>query len=253
MEGAELGLFMLSACSFAVLLEHPSSPLQQAIESGLARRVLMGLAMGATLIALVHSRWGQRSGAHMNPAFTLTYWMLGKVGRTDTAFYVAAQFVGGVLGVFVAALLIGPPLGHMAVDYAATRPGDGGPWLAFAGEFAIATTQMTAVLVTSNSVRFRRYTPYVAGALVALYIALEAPLSGMSMNPARTLGSALIAGDFTALWIYFTAPLLGMGTAALLYALGRGTRRVYCAKLHHHNRQRCIFCCNYEAMDVESI
>ncbi|MDX2154201.1 MAG: aquaporin [Bryobacteraceae bacterium] len=253
MEGAELALFMLSACSFGVLLEHPMSPLHQAIDSAFLRRLVMGLAMAVTLVAIVQSRWGQRSGAHLNPALTFNYWLLGKVNRTDALGYIAAQFLGGAFGVWLASLLIGPPLGHTAVNYVATLPGDGGSLIAFVAEFAISCFLMTTVLVASNSVSLRRLTPYLAGILVALYIAFEAPLSGMSMNPARTLGSALAAGDFNALWVYFSAPLLGMGAAAFLYAQLRGVRRVYCAKLHHHNRQRCIFRCNYEAMDVESL
>ena len=64
----------------------------------------------------------------------------------------------------------------------------------------------------------------------------------MSMNPARTLASALFTRDWTALWVYFTAPLLGMLLAAELYVRRRGNAAVFCAKLHHQNDQRCIFC-----------
>jgi aquaporin Z len=77
---------------------------------------------------------------------------------------------------------------------------------------------------------------------VALFISLEGPLSGMSMNPARTLGSALFAWDWTALWIYFLAPPAGMLAAAELYVRQRGRGAVFCAKLHHQNAKRCIFC-----------
>jgi hypothetical protein len=64
----------------------------------------------------------------------------------------------------------------------------------------------------------------------------------MSMNPARTLGSALFARDWTALWIYFLAPPAGMLAAAEVYLRQRGREAVFCAKLHHQNRKRCIFC-----------
>jgi aquaporin Z len=92
-----------------------------------------------------------------------------------------------------------------------------------------------------------RYTPLFAGALVATYITLEAPLSGMSMNPARTFGSALAAQLWTSLWIYFTAPPLGMLAAAEAYRWQQGAHAVRCAKLHHHNDKRCIFRCDYQA------
>lgn len=97
MEGACLGLFLVSACVFGVLLEHPMSPTHQAFESPAVRRALGGVAMGLTLIVLVHTPWGKRSGAHMNPAFTLTFYSLGKIAGLDAAFYVAAQFAGGIL------------------------------------------------------------------------------------------------------------------------------------------------------------
>jgi aquaporin Z len=90
-----------------------------------------------------------------------------------------------------------------------------------------------------------RLTPYVAASLVALWITLEAPVSGMSMNPARTTGSASGAQIWTGWWIYMTAPVLGMISAGSLYK-SRGT--VFCAKLHHHNNRRCIFRCNYNAL-----
>src|SRR5262245_62254999 len=73
MEGALLGLFMVAACGFATVLEHPASPVHQALPVGHVRRVIMGLAMGLTAIGLIYSPWGQQSGAHMNPALTLTY------------------------------------------------------------------------------------------------------------------------------------------------------------------------------------
>lgn len=241
-EAAGLGLFMVAACAFTVLLEHPSSSAHQQIDSAFARRVLMGLAMGATALAIVISPLGQRSGAHLNPAMTLNYFLLGKMRASDALWYVAAQFAGGALGVAAAEYLIGPPIGHSAVRYAATLPGMFGPAIAFAAEFTISLILMLTVLVVSNHWRFTRWTPYYAAALIALWITFESPLSGMSMNPARTAGSALGAQEWTAWWIYFTAPPLGMVIAGLMY---RSRRRVFCAKLHHHNDKRCIFRCNF--------
>jgi aquaporin Z len=77
---------------------------------------------------------------------------------------------------------------------------------------------------------------------VATFITIEAPLSGMSMNPARTVGSGFWAHDWTAVWVYFTAPPLGMLLAAELYLRRYGRDRIFCAKLHHQNGKRCIFC-----------
>src|SRR5947207_4040041 len=138
MEAAELAIFMVSASLFTILLYHPSSPAVRAIPSELVRRVLIGLAMGLTLIALVYSPWGKRSGAHMNPAFTLTFWRLGKVAPWDAAFYSLAQFFGSLSGILVVAGVVASLLSHPAVNYVATVPGPQGPWVAFLSEAAIS-------------------------------------------------------------------------------------------------------------------
>lgn len=246
-EAAGLGLFMVSACLFATLLEHPNSPVRQTVTDPLLRRIPMGLAMGLTAVAIIYSRWGQRSGAHLNPAFTLTFWRLGKVTLWDAVFYVTAQFAGAVSGVGAAAVVLGTGLAHPAVNYAATVPGAGGVGVAFGAEFLMTFVLMTVVLTVSNRPGLNRFTGLCAGALVASYIVLEAPLSGMSLNPARTVGSAIHAQVWTALWVYFTAPLVGMLAAAQLYVGTQGAHRVLCAKLHHENPQRCIFQCYYGA------
>lgn len=243
-EAAGLGLFMLSACAFGVLLFHPSSPAAVAVTDATLRRVLMGAAMGGTAIAIIYSPWGKRSGAHVNPATTLAFFRLGKVKPADALFYVAAQFVGGVCGTLIAVALLRPAVGAPEVNYVVTR-GEYGAGVAFAAEAFITFVLMTVVLNVSNNSKLSRWTGVCAGALVATYISVEAPLSGMSMNPARTFASAFAARSWGALWVYFTAPPLGMLAAAEVYARTRGLARVHCAKLRHGDTQRCIFNCNF--------
>ena len=202
--------------------------------------------MGATAIAIIFSPLGKRSGAHFNPSVTLTYFRLGKVTPWDTAFYIAAQFVGGVAGVLTATLLLGRAVAAPSVNYAATLPGPSGELIAFAAEVAISFVLMSVVLRVSNTKKVARWTGLFAGALVATYITFESPISGMSMNPARTFGSAFGARVWMSLWIYFIAPTLGMLAAAELYQRMKAGRAIACAKLHHYNKQRCIFRCNFE-------
>src|SRR5262252_666980 len=114
-EAAELGLFMISAGLFTILLWHPWSPVPEVIPSEFVRRMLTGIAMGSTAIALVFSPLGKRSGAHFNPAVTLTFWRLGKVKAWDAVFYALAQFTGGLTGVLLARLILGSALAHPAV------------------------------------------------------------------------------------------------------------------------------------------
>jgi aquaporin Z len=246
MEAALLGLFMISACAFTVLLQHPASPVHRAIPDPFVRRLITGIAMGATAILLTYSPWGKQSGAHMNPAITLTFTRLGKVAPRDALAYMAAQFAGGIGGVLIARTALCGLLGDPNVGYAATLPGPGGAPVAFFAEAGISCLLVLVVLGVSNHPRWAAYTGLCAGLLVAGYITFEAPLSGMSMNPARTFGSAFFAGNWTALWVYFTAPLLGMFAAAQLYLASRGRQAVACAKLHHQNSRRCIFC-EYQA------
>jgi aquaporin Z len=247
MEATELGLFMIAACFFTVLLFHPVSPVAEAITTEPLRRVLMGAAMGLTAIAIIFSPMGKRSGAHFNPAVTLTFLRLGKVEPWDAAFYTLFQFIGGIAGVLVAYLLFGSLVADQSVNFAATVPGPTGPLPAFLAELAITFILMSVILTVSNTKRLSRWTGIFAGALVATYISIESPISGMSMNPARTFGSAAVGSIWTSLWIYFTAPPLGMLLAAETYKRVKENHSVACAKLHHQNNKRCIFRCNFEA------
>jgi len=252
MEATELGIFMMSACFFGVLLEHPGSLVHQAIGDPFLRRVLMGLAMGLTSISIVYSPLGKRSGAHFNPSVTLTFWRLGKIKRWDATFYILAQFVGGILGVMLSSLVLKTTLSAPTVNYVATLPGSSGTGVAFLAEVGISFLLMTVVLNVSNKMNLAKYTGLFAGTLVVTYISLEAPVSGMSMNPARTFGSAFSAQAWNAVWIYFTAPPLGMLLAAETYLRLKGVGNVLCAKLHHHNNERCIFKCNFAGCSQES-
>jgi aquaporin Z len=241
-EAWALGTFMVSAAMFTALLEHPGSPVHQFIPNGHIRRALVGLAMGLTAIALIYSPWGQRSGAHMNPATTLTFLRLGKITGWNAALYLAAQFIGGVSGVLLSKWILGPVLAHRSVNYVVTVPGSSGALAAFVAELAIACGMMLMVLYTTNSPKLARYTGGFVGALVALYVTVEAPLSGMSMNPARTFASALSSGIWTHAWIYFTAPLFGMFLAAQFYRNIHNPGNLACPKLYHGAKQACIFC-----------
>jgi aquaporin Z len=122
MEAAGLGLFMTAAAGVTTLLEYPKSPWHEAA----LRRLLIGLAMGLTAIALIYSPWGKQSGAHLDPAVTLTVLRLGKIQFIDAIFYVTAQCVGGLVGLMLASAAIGMAVAHPAINYVVTVSGDKG-------------------------------------------------------------------------------------------------------------------------------
>jgi aquaporin Z len=252
MEAVGLGLLMISASFVTAVLEHPASPIYQALvqlSGGLAnpllQRFLIGIVMGLTAIAIIYSPWGKQSGAHLNPVVTLTFFRLGKVRPIDALFYILAQFVGGFVGLLFATTILGEAIAHPNIGYIVTIPGSGGASIAFLAELIISFGMMMMILIVSNTPKLAPFTGLFAGILIATYITLEAPLSGMSMNPARTLASAIPGHNWTAIWVYFTAPLLGMLSASEVYLRSKGRKAVRCAKLHHHNNKRCIFRCGY--------
>jgi aquaporin Z len=106
MEAGESGFYLFSACAFATCLWHPASPIQRHLPGDAVRRMLMGLGMGATIIAIVLSPWGKQSEAHFNPAATFTFYRLRKMALWDAVFYCAAQLLGAVAGVATASRLL---------------------------------------------------------------------------------------------------------------------------------------------------
>lgn len=253
MEAAGLGLFMISAAFFGTILEYPNSPVHQAISDSFLRRCLMGSAMGLTAIAIIFSPWGKRSGAHLNPAVTLTFFRLGKLDKWDALFYSAFQFAGGLIGVLIMILILGHPFTDSPVLFVATLPGMKGAGLAFIVEAFISCLLMITVLIVSNDLRIAKYTGVFAGALVAGFIIFTAPISGMSINPARSFASAFPAQIWDSFWIYLLSPPLGMLAASEIYLRLEKGRNIICAKLHHHNDKPCIFLnCGYHNQEINN-
>jgi aquaporin Z len=133
-------------------------------------------------------------------------------------------------------------LADPAVLYVVTVPGIQGTWVALVAEWLLSFGMMYAVLCLSGHQRLSRYTGVVVGFLLVIFVTFEAPFSGMSINPARTFGSAITAHVWTGFWIYVLAPTLGMLAAAELYLWSKGRSAVKCCKLHHRNEKRCVFC-----------
>jgi aquaporin Z len=245
-----LGTFMVVAGCAAIVLQRAPEPLAIKLhEHPIIGRAIFGTIMALTAMSIVYSRWGTRSGAHLNSALTLAFASLGKIAPSDVAGYVISQFIGGALGFGLVARIAGPALTGPPVLAIATRPGPLGPIAAFAAEAVLAFVLMGVVLSVSNApAPYPRFTGVAAGLCIAAFITFEVPVSGMSLNAARTTASALVAGNWDFAWIYFTAPLLGMYAAAQLFARIRGRAAVRCARLNHTGSMPCIFRCGYASL-----
>ena len=205
------------------------------------RRLMTGFffAGGATII--IYSPIGQLSGGHINPSVTLAFLSLKKIRGSDAVAYLVAQLVGAISGVALLFLLLFRLLGWTdAIAVGATRPGEGYSVAAvFGAEVAITFLLMLAILIVSNRRSIARWTPAVAGALVMMQVWIEAPVSGTSLNVARSLAPAIFAGIWEHHWIYWIAPIIGAQIAALVYSKAPRFGPVLCCKLYHTDRYRC--------------
>jgi len=221
-EALGLGVFMVSAGFFDALIEYPGLPLRHIISSELLRRFLVGLSMGLTALYIFTSRFGRASGAYINPAVNLVRYLSGDINKTDAIFYTIFQFAGGSLGMYLIAILLPGWMKHPDINYIITIPGAAGTTVAFIMEFLISFILISVVLFMGTKKQWDKYTPYVVSCLIVLFITFEAPFSGMSMNPARTFASAVVAGQWQSFWLYCTAPVLGMLAGLFLYGKGKG-------------------------------
>lgn len=183
-----------------------------------SRLLLNGLWFAGVGSLIAVSPIGRRSGAHLNPIVTLAFWTQRKVHGLDVVGYLVAQLAGGVVG---AALLLVVWQGQArSVDVGATRPGGGfGPWQAVALETAMSAVEVLVILGMTSSTRTARFTPLVLWIVNATMVWRFAGFTGTSLNPARSLGPALLAPALDVYWIYLLGPMLGMVVAVGLFAL----------------------------------
>ncbi len=220
-EAAGLAGFVLGAGLLTVFLEHPDFPVMQSSFGGeqnaVWRRVPLGILMGA-YIALVIYLFGEKSGAHINPATTWTFYRLGKINFADAVFYTVAQFAGAIAAALVLKFWLGHWFAHPLINFSITAPKPPhGSISAFIAEFIISFVLMLVVLIVISSKRLEKYAAVVTGVLIALYLIFELPFSGMSLNPARSFAAALAGNKWEHLWIYFVAPPIAMLLAAEIY------------------------------------
>jgi glycerol uptake facilitator-like aquaporin/catechol 2,3-dioxygenase-like lactoylglutathione lyase family enzyme len=235
MEALGLAIFMVSACFFGAMFFSQKSSWYHLIPNDMTRNVLMGLMMGLTALFIFYSPFTAPSGAHINPAVTITFLRLKKMKREDAFFYIPFQFIGGTMAVFIMQLLMGKILTDAPVNSVVTIPGKAGAINAAITEFIIAFIMITMILFTSANNLLKKYTKIFAAFLVCIFVIVAGPISGFGMNPARSFASGFPANIYTAFWIYMLIPFAGMLTAAEFFLGVQSIKRKCKLKVVHKN------------------
>ncbi len=226
MEAAGIAGFVILAGALTIFLEHPSMPVMKTWlwHYPVLRRALLGIAMGL-YVALSIQWFSKLSGTHVNPSVTWAFFRLGHINITNMAFYIMAQFAGALAGFYLVKLSAGNLFAYPLINYGVTSPKPPHTETgAFVGEFVISFILMFALLVASSSRKMEKYVALITGLLIALYITVELPYSGMSLNPARSFAAASGAGQWRDLWIYFVSPTLAMLLAAEAFIVWKKKR-----------------------------
>lgn len=234
-----LGTAVLFGVGFSVVavLVSPRSPVAGHVTG--VRFLLVGLNFGVLSGLIAVSPLGRRSGAHLNPAVTLAFWLRGHVHRHDLAGYLAAQFLGALVGTVLFALALGP--WAASIHHARTSPAPVGALAGIGIEAAMTLTLLATVFLALGARRLMPWTPLLAGVALTALIWVGSPPTGASLNPARSLAPAVVEGQFADLWVYFAGPLAGAAAAAAL-CRACGVRPLT-AKLFHDTRYRCSLGC----------
>jgi aquaporin Z len=203
--------FLVTVAAGAGVIDHYAG-------GGPISRTAAVIAPGALVMALIYAL-GPLSGLHINPAVTLAFCGRGTFKLAWVGPYVAAQLAGAV----TAALFLQGMYGHVATGgtYPIARPG--GEWRSLVMEIVLTAILVTVILNTATGYRSIGHNAALAvGSTVALLGLFASPISGASMNPARTLGPDIVAGDFKGWWIYVVGPVVGSAIAVMLMGLVRG-------------------------------
>jgi aquaporin Z len=227
-------LLVFGGLSVVIVMFGIGSPMEQVLHSIVWRRVITGFLFGCVGASIALSWVGKESGAHINPAVTLGFWLMQKLDTRIALGYVFAQLVGAVLG--SVPLLAWGTLGR-SVDFGATVPGQSYTTsTVLLGEVATTFALVAGLCVFIAFRPLRRFTPALMPPLYAVMVPMEAALSGTSTNPARSFGPSVIAGQWDGWWIYWVGPCLGTLLAILVFSAL--AKRIEVAKLYHFESER---------------
>jgi aquaporin Z len=239
-EACGTGFNLLVGISAAVIDFSPDLPIAHLIPSQSLRLLLTGLIYAGSGSLFAISPLGKLSGAHINPSVSLAFFARGKMHPHDLIGYLVAQFVGAIIGAFLLVFI----WRNYAADVhdGVTAPGAGYPiWFVFLAEFGMTMTLVLAIFAFLSSERLMRWTPLMTWILVATLVWIGAPVSGTSLNPARSFGPSLVSWFWPHQWLYWIAPPLGALCAVFLFRVFASQRKVLTGKLFHVPHYPCIF------------
>ncbi|MHB8618168.1 MAG: MIP/aquaporin family protein [Chloroflexota bacterium] len=239
-ELAGTAILLLGGLSAVTLDFGRGSPMPGLVPSGSLRLLLTGALFAATGSLVAISPLGRCSGAHLNPAVTVGFWLTRHVHAHDLAGYLVAQFLGALLGTALLTIIWGPMAASIHDGLTQPRPGLGDA-AAVGIEALMTALLLLTIFAFVARAKTMHWTPLAVWAVVTLLVWKGAPLTGTSLNPARSLGPAAVTLTFTSLWVYFVGPVAGAMLAAFLVHLYPHTLRPVTAKLFHDVRYPSVF------------
>ncbi len=226
-------LLLLVGLSVVIFMFGSGSPMADLIPNVKIRQIITGFLFGSLCASIALSPIGKLSGAHINPAVTMVFWLFRKIEGRLAITYILAQLTGAVIGCLP--LLLWGAMGR-SIDFGVTIPGEGYSMQTVLLGEVITTFTMVSLLVIFIGFRaIRQFTPFMFPFLYSIMVPLEAAISGTSTNPARSLGPAVVSGQWDGFWIYLIGPLAGALLASLACSLL--ARRITIAKLYHFDSE----------------
>jgi aquaporin Z len=223
--------------SFVILDFGKGSPIPNLIPDSGLRRAITGFLFGSTGALIAVSWIGKESGAHINPVVTLASWIRGKMNHVHAIGYILCQLIGGIAGALP--LLFWEGTGS-SISYGGTFPGQNfSAFTAMLGECITTFALVFLLFVFIGHNKLKQYTPLLFPVLYAIMVFLEAPVSGTSTNPARSIGPSVISGDWSGWWVYWIGPAAGALIGVAVHKLNWFKKFEFeVAKLYHFEHDR---------------
>lgn len=227
---------MLGGLSAVCLVFGDGVFLADALPSDSVRYAVVGALFAGCVSLVAVSPLGRLSGAHLNPAVTLSFRMLGRVSGHDVGGYLAAQLAGALVATALVRMLWGPIA--VSVDGGATAVRTAiVPALAL--EVAMTSVLIGVILVFVSRSRLARWTPLAIWPVITALVWIGSPYTGTSLNPARSAAPALVFGQLGDLWLYLVGPTAGALAVALAWRRRTRAAQPKTAKLFHDPGYEC--------------